>query len=56
LIDEQHSRVLDALGRLPPRQGEAVVARFYLELPASEIARSMGVSRLRALGSERDLP
>jgi RNA polymerase sigma-70 factor (sigma-E family) len=44
LIDEEHRRVLDALRRLPPRQREALVLRFYLELPASEIARSMGIS------------
>lgn len=44
LIDEEHRRVLDALRRLPPRQREALVLRFYLELPASEIARWMGIS------------
>jgi RNA polymerase sigma factor (sigma-70 family) len=36
--------VLTALRRLPARQREALVLRFYLDLAEPEIARSMGVS------------
>jgi RNA polymerase sigma factor (sigma-70 family) len=37
--------VLAALRRLPPRQREVLVLRFYLDVPESEIARSMGISQ-----------
>lgn len=37
-------RVLDALAGLPPRRREAIVLRFWLDLPYAEIARAMGVS------------
>ncbi len=37
--------VLAALRRLPPRQREVLVLRFYLDVPEAEIARSMGISR-----------
>ena len=37
--------MLSALRRLPARQREALVLRFYLDLPEPEIARSMGVSQ-----------
>jgi RNA polymerase sigma-70 factor (sigma-E family) len=33
-----------ALRSLPPRQREAVVLRYYADLPDAEIARSMGIS------------
>ena len=39
-----HSRVLDAVGRLPPRQREAVVLRYYLDLSEAEMAAAMGIS------------
>ena len=45
LIGEDRRRVLAALRRLPGRQREALVCRFYLELSEEETARAMGVSR-----------
>jgi RNA polymerase sigma-70 factor (sigma-E family) len=45
LIGEEHRQVLRALRRLPDRQREALVLRFYLDLPEPEIARSMGISQ-----------
>lgn len=35
--------VREALGALPPRQREAVVLRYWLDLPYDEVARTMGV-------------
>lgn len=40
----EHERVVAAVRRLPQRQREAVVLRFYMDLPLSEIAEGMGVS------------
>jgi RNA polymerase sigma factor (sigma-70 family) len=37
--------VLAALRRLPGRQREALVLRFFLDLAEPEIARSMGISQ-----------
>ena len=37
--------VIAALRRLPPRQQEALVLRFYLELPEEEVAAAMKISR-----------
>jgi RNA polymerase sigma-70 factor (sigma-E family) len=45
LIGEEHREVLAALRRLPRRQREALVLRFYLDLPDPEIATSMGVTQ-----------
>jgi RNA polymerase sigma-70 factor (sigma-E family) len=44
LIGEEHREVLGALRRLPRRQREALVLRFYLDLSEAEIAASMGIS------------
>jgi RNA polymerase sigma-70 factor (sigma-E family) len=44
LIAEEHAEVLAALRRLPSRQREALVLRFYLDLAEPEIAATMGVS------------
>jgi RNA polymerase sigma factor (sigma-70 family) len=44
LIGEEHRQVLRALRRLPDRQVEALVLRFYLNLAGPEIARSMGIT------------
>jgi RNA polymerase sigma factor (sigma-70 family) len=45
LIGEEHQQVLTAIRRLPDRQREALVLRFYLDLDEAEIAASMQVSR-----------
>jgi RNA polymerase sigma-70 factor (sigma-E family) len=44
LVSEEHQAVLAALRRLPSRQREALVLKYYLDLPAPDIARAMGVS------------
>ena len=45
LLGEAHREVIDALHRLPPRQREAVVLRYYLDMTEEQAARAMGVSR-----------
>jgi RNA polymerase sigma-70 factor (sigma-E family) len=45
LIGEEHREVMAALHRLPARQREAVILRFYMELAEGEVAQVMGVSR-----------
>jgi RNA polymerase sigma-70 factor (sigma-E family) len=45
LIGEEHAAVLAALRRLPDRQREALVLRYYLDLPQAEIAASMGIGK-----------
>ena len=45
LIGEEHEAVLAALRRLPDRQREALVLRYYLDLPEAEIAASMGIGK-----------
>jgi RNA polymerase sigma-70 factor (sigma-E family) len=44
LLGEEHQQVLSALRRLPDRQREALVLRFYLDQTEPEIAVSMGIS------------
>lgn len=45
LLDhDSHDQVVAALRRLPARQREALVLRYYLDLPEAEIAVTMGVS------------
>jgi RNA polymerase sigma-70 factor (sigma-E family) len=43
LSGEEHEEVIRALGRLPHRQREALLLRFYLDLPDDQIARVMGI-------------
>jgi RNA polymerase sigma-70 factor (sigma-E family) len=43
-VEEQRATVA-ALRRLPPRQREALVLRYFADLPEHETARAMGVSR-----------
>ena len=45
LISEEHQEVLTAIRRLPDRQREALVLRFYLDLDEAGIAAAMQVSR-----------
>jgi RNA polymerase sigma-70 factor (sigma-E family) len=45
LIGEEHRQVLTAIRRLPARQREVLVLRFYLDLDEAEIATSMRISR-----------
>jgi RNA polymerase sigma-70 factor (sigma-E family) len=45
LIGEEHRQVLLAIRRLPSRQREALVLRYYLDLDEAEIASSMRISR-----------
>jgi RNA polymerase sigma-70 factor (sigma-E family) len=45
LLGEEHRQVLLAIRRLPGRQREALVLRYYLDLDEAEIAASMRVSR-----------
>jgi RNA polymerase sigma-70 factor (sigma-E family) len=45
LLGEEHRQVLLAIRRLPGRQREALVLRYYLDLDEAEIASSMRISR-----------
>jgi RNA polymerase sigma-70 factor (sigma-E family) len=45
LLAEDRRRVLRALSRLPDRQREALVLRYYQRLTQAEIAASMGISQ-----------
>jgi RNA polymerase sigma-70 factor (sigma-E family) len=45
LVGEEHREVLAALRRLPGRQREALVLRFYLDLSEPEVAAAMGISQ-----------
>jgi RNA polymerase sigma-70 factor (sigma-E family) len=44
ILGEEHRDVLVALSRLPHRQREALVLRYFLDLPEAEIATAMGIS------------
>ncbi len=41
----RRNAVLDALRRLPRRQREVLVLRYYLDLSEAEIADTLGISR-----------
>jgi RNA polymerase sigma-70 factor (sigma-E family) len=45
LVGEEHRHLLQAIRALPPRQREALVLRYYLDLSEAETARSMGIRR-----------
>jgi len=45
LTGEERREVMRALRRLPDRQREVLVLRFYLDEPEAEIARVMGISQ-----------
>lgn len=40
----EHDRVIDALSRLPRRQREVIVLRYYEDLSENEIAKTLGIS------------
>jgi RNA polymerase sigma-70 factor (sigma-E family) len=45
MVSEEQRAVARAIRRLPKRQREALVLRYYLDLSEEEIARTMGISR-----------
>ncbi len=45
LLSEKRRQVLDALQRLPRRQREVLVLRYYLDLDEAGIAETLGISR-----------
>lgn len=45
LVGEEQRAAVAALRRLPPRQREVLVLRYFADLPEHEIALAMGVSR-----------
>jgi RNA polymerase sigma-70 factor (sigma-E family) len=44
LLHEEHREVLDALRRLPSRQREVIVLRYWAQLTEAEIAATLGIS------------
>jgi RNA polymerase sigma factor (sigma-70 family) len=44
IVREDHREVIEALAALPARRREAIVLRFWLDLPEREIAAATGVS------------
>lgn len=44
MVREDHRELLAALAALPARRREAIVLRYWLDLPEREIAAAMGVS------------
>lgn len=44
LAAERHRELLDRIDRLPARQREVIVLRYYLELSEAETAEAIGVS------------
>jgi RNA polymerase sigma-70 factor (sigma-E family) len=45
VLGEANRQVLAAIRQLPPRQREAVVLRYYLDMTEDQAAQAMGVSR-----------
>jgi len=45
ILGEEHRDVVTALRRLPARQREALILRYFLDLPEPEIAAAMGISQ-----------
>ena len=43
LVSEEYRHLLRGIQALPPRQREALVLRYYLDLSEEETARSMGI-------------
>ena len=45
MVSEEYRAVVAAIRRLPARQREALLLRYYLDMTEEEISRAMGVSR-----------
>jgi RNA polymerase sigma-70 factor (sigma-E family) len=45
ILGEEHRNVLAALRRLPDRQRESLILRYFIDLPQAEIAAAMGISQ-----------
>ena len=45
LVRLEQSAVVEALRRLPGRQREAIVLRYYADFTEAEVAAAMGISR-----------
>jgi RNA polymerase sigma-70 factor (sigma-E family) len=45
ILGEEHRDVLAGLRLLPARQREALILRYFLDLPETEIAAAMGISQ-----------
>ena len=45
ILGESNQAVLAAIRRLPARQREAVVLRYYLDMSEDQVAQAMGVAR-----------
>jgi RNA polymerase sigma-70 factor (sigma-E family) len=45
MLSTEHQAVVDALGKLPPRQREVLVLRYYGGLTEQEIADAAGISK-----------
>ena len=45
LVSDERRQVIAGLQRLPARQREALMLRFYLNLPDAQIAIQMGISQ-----------
>jgi RNA polymerase sigma-70 factor (sigma-E family) len=45
IVELERTAVIEALGRLPTRQREALVLRYYADLSEADIAKTMGISR-----------
>jgi RNA polymerase sigma-70 factor (sigma-E family) len=45
ILGEEHRDVIAALNRLPDRQREALILRYFMDLPEPEIAVAMGISQ-----------
>jgi RNA polymerase sigma-70 factor (sigma-E family) len=45
ILGEEHRDVLAALRRLPDRQREVLILRYFMDLPEPEIATAMGISQ-----------
>jgi RNA polymerase sigma-70 factor (sigma-E family) len=45
MLSEEHREVLDAVQKLPPRQREVLILRYWSDLSEADIAEALGISR-----------